>query len=118
MNVPLSEMTDEQIVDAVAREVMGWELIPAKPGTFGHAYFRESDDKYIRDDEFRPLHDANDALRVLEKFDVSSIYKCEGGTYLVALRNLGCKDFTHECEGFCRAICLAAIAVVRGNQNV
>jgi len=111
----IKEMTDSELVEVVAREVMGFDLIEVD-GL--ECWYREKDESSkIFGRNFSPLLDMNDLFMVLEKFEEWSIShdETETGNRCLIYREMEYVILADVCsDTLPRAVLEAALSAERG----
>lgn len=122
-------MTDEQIVEAVATRVMGWRSEIVKDPVMGEVfanYVDASGRGIMRPGDFSPLADHNHAMQVVEKMRERGWWWSGYGNSLTTTVKDVCFTFQKDEDTdsqtkfkvysptLPRAICLSALAAVKG----
>lgn len=118
----ISNMTDEQLNEALAIEVMGWtekERYYQSDGTT-YKFYVYGDNKTCVKENWNPTHDLNQAFEVLDKWhsfstcNISHAIYRNGEKYLVTLDCLPFQSVAQvKHKSLARAICEAVLTVVR-----
>jgi hypothetical protein len=116
-------MTDQELIDAVAIEVMGWEKIISvydQPGRRAYFYILNGEQIYFDSHDFNPLTNANHWMMVVEKMK-TKIFSFKIWAYAVGLYTVtftcdiqgDAASYTVKNKSIGRAVCLAALKAVR-----
>lgn len=116
------DMTDDELVEAVAKEVMGWgKVMQDPPGNIIHEVDKENcfDCNFPEDctvwKAFDPITDANDRDLVMGKYENWTVERW-GSAHIVTIRTykkLCNQEYTAESVSFARACLEAALKTVR-----
>lgn len=109
-------MTDEQIIEKLATEVMGWKLDEGEDD-YGQSqlFWYDNSDEIRQDESWNPLEDMNDAWMVVEKLWEEGISLWVGPDPIKGGYAVQCKPVERNVHDFIRAetatyaICIAAL---------
>ncbi|MCP4407186.1 MAG: hypothetical protein GY807_05380 [Gammaproteobacteria bacterium] len=122
---PIEQLTDEQLVKAVAVEVMGWEFKYATPSGFIR-YYQDGDSvrnigQGTHPDTWNPLTDANDRDMMVEKMIGRGYEWDASGDDDRVYFEFFLPDFTDRetrpADTPGRAVCIAALKAVRSENE-
>ena len=117
-------MTDEELIEAIATEVMGWEHgIKNQPDTYYEGFWFKDSKRIIHKETWQPLTDANHRDMVVEEM-IAKGFTLKLGRGLTVQGLLTWARFTkepyssyHHDKNTGHAVCLAARDAMRGEQD-